>query len=220
MTAAHALEPALQRALAAPEAAGWPALDETARRRLLAYLDLLARWNRSYNLTAVREPAAMLTRHVLDSLAVAPLVAGGRLLDVGTGAGLPGLVLAVALPALECTLVDGSLKKTRFCSQAVLELGLGNVDVRRARVEELESAPGFDTVVSRAVGDIAWLWRHAAPLLAPGGRLLVMKGRLPTDELEEVAAMGENPRAVALHVPGLDEQRHVVVVERPSSAPG
>ncbi len=218
MSAGHPLRAALDDALQHPAAATWPRLDESARGRLLAYVDLLARWNRAYNLTAVREPREMLTRHLLDSLSIAPLVSGERVLDVGTGAGLPGLVLAIALPESHCVLVDAVMKKTRFCTQAALELGLVNVDVRHDRVESLRDAGTFDTVVARAVTDVATLWRASRPLLRVGGRLLVMKGRLPRDELEEVAAMGENPQSVAVQVPGLDEQRHAIVVTRGDDA--
>lgn len=219
MSQPHPLRAALDQALVHADASEWPVLDATRRDALLGYLDLLVRWNRAYNLTAVRDPAGMLSRHLLDSLALAPLVAGRQLLDAGTGAGLPGLVLAIALPELRCTLLDASLKKTRFCTQAVLELGLGNVAVQRGRLEDMGAAASFDTVTSRAVGELAWLWRHAGPLLAPGGRLLAMKGREPAGELEEVAAMGENPRTVSLRVPGLDEQRHVIIIQREAAEP-
>lgn len=209
----------LDEALAQPAARDWPPLDDDTRRRLLAYLDLLARWNRAYNLTAVREPPAMLTRHLLDSLSVTPLIGADRLLDIGTGAGLPGLVLAMAMPRLRCVLLDSAMKKTRFCTQAALELGLTNVDVRQGRLENLDDAEGFDIIVSRAMTDVATLWRCSRPLLRAGGRLLVMKGRLPRIELEEVEAMGENPQSVVVQVPGLDEQRHVIVVTRDDDAP-
>lgn len=187
-------------------------LPQAACDRLLAYLALLHKWNRAYNLTAVRDPLHMVAVHLLDSLAVLPHVRGPRVLDVGTGAGLPGIPLAVVRPDWALTLLDSNGKKTRFVTQAAIELGLNNLTVVHSRVEEYVSERGFDTVVSRAfasLGEMLGVTRH---LLAPHGRLLAMKGAYPTAEL---AAL---PQGVALEaverlaVPGVKAERHVVLL--------
>ena len=187
-------------------------LDERARNALLGYVRLLAHWNRAYNLTAVREPREMISRHVLDCLAVAPHVRGARLLDVGTGAGLPGFVIAVARPDVQCTLLDSSAKKMRFCRQVVSEITLPNVEIVRTRVQDYRPQAPFSTVVSRAFGSLAVLAAMAVPVLAAGGCVLAMKGAISPAELEELGPMGENARVVPLSVPGLAAQRHLVIL--------
>jgi len=188
-------------------------LGQGQRQALLDYLALLARWNRAYNLTAVREPAQMVTRHLLDCLAVAPLVHGARVLDVGSGAGLPGIILAVAFPRLEVKLLDASLKRTRFLTHAVRELGLGaRVEVLRERLETHAPGSSYDTVVSRASLPLPALVAAAPALLAPGGRLLAMLGR--ADAAGEVAPPpGYVLRLQALDVPGLAATRHAAILE-------
>ena len=188
------------------------------RRQLLGYIDLLARWNRAYNLTAVREPAEMIPRHLLDSLAVLPWVRCGPVLDVGTGAGLPGLPLAILRPELAFTLLDGNGKKIRFVRQAVLELGLRNVTPVQARIETYRPQVNFATITARAVAPLAALCAECAPLTAPGGVLLALKGRDPDAEVAGLAAAAL-PRvrmaAVSVHalqVPGLDAERSVIEV--------
>ncbi len=179
--------------------------------RLMAYLDLLTRWNRIYNLTAVRDPHEMVIRHLLDSLAVLPHVRGPRILDVGTGAGLPGIPLAIALPRAEVTLLDSSAKKTRFLTQALAELGLDNARVARSRVEDYHPGQLFDTVISRAFAALGGFVAATARLCRPGGRLLAMKGPLAA---RETVAGGH--RIVAIHplaVPGLEGSRCVVEIE-------
>ena len=179
--------------------------------RLMAYLDLLARWNRVYNLTAVRDPHEMVIRHLLDSLAVLPWVRGPRILDVGTGAGLPGIPLAIALPGAEVSLLDRSAKKTRFLTQVLAELELTNAAVVRCRVEDYHPGQLFDTVISRAFAALETFVAAAARLCRPGGRLLAMKG--PLAERETVAG---GHRIVAIHpvaVPGLTGTRCVVEIE-------
>ena len=178
---------------------------------LRAYLDLLERWNRAYNLTAVRDRDEMVTRHLLDCLAVMPWLEGSRLLDVGTGAGLPGLVLAIARPALEVVLIDSSAKRTRFCVHVAGALDLANVHVVTARVEAHADRAGFPCIVSRALAPLAELVAASRHLLADGGVLLAMKGRPPA---AEVAALDEADAAAAevvpLEVPGLGAERHLV----------
>lgn len=184
------------------------------RDALLAYVALLERWNRAYNLTAVRDPSQMVVRHLLDSLSIAPLVRGDTLLDVGSGAGLPGLVLAVALPQLSVTLLDPSLKRTRFLAHAVHELGLGNVSVIRARLEQFEPASGgIDTVTSRAALGLELLAAQAPRLLARGGRLVAMLGRAPAPAALPRLARGWQLELVPLRVPGIDAARHAAVLD-------
>ena len=185
--------------------------------RQLDYLELLQRWNRISNLTAIRAPADMVVRHLLDSLAVHPYVRGGRLLDVGSGAGLPGIPLALADPARTVVLVDSNGKKARFLRQAVLELALANVAVVHARAEEFRPSAPFDTVIARAFADLPALVRIARPLLAPAGRVLAMKGREPTAELQRLAAEGVAWRCHRLDVPGLAAERHVIILEPPAA---
>jgi 16S rRNA (guanine527-N7)-methyltransferase len=177
----------------------------------LGYLDLLVSWNRVYNLTAVHGPAKMVTRHVLDSLAVHPHVQGPRVADVGTGAGLPGIPLAVLRPDTGFVLIDANAKKTRFINQVTIELGLSNVAVVHARIEDYHERKGFDTVLSRAFADLKGFVGQAAPLCAPQGRMLAMKGRYPGAELAALPA-AYRARVHPLKVPGLEAQRHVVVI--------
>ena len=190
-------------------------LDAGRRARLVAYLRLLHRWNRVYNLSAVRDPVQMVRRHVLDSLTVLPLLRGAALLDAGSGAGLPGLVLAIARPETRCVLLDRAAKRVRFLVQCVAELGLDNADPVRARVQDFPSAQRFPTVVSRATFALADLWRACERLLEPGGRVLAMKAGRPAEaELAGLGALGASPRVVACRAPGLEGPRHVVVMER------
>lgn len=185
------------------------------RRLLLAYLRLLEKWNSAYNLTAVRDPVDMVTRHLLDSLAILPHLYGRRVLDIGTGAGLPGIPLAIARPAPTFTLLDANAKKTRFVTQAVGELHLINVEVRQTRAEHYHPAQNFDTLVSRAFASIADMLAAARHLCAPGGRFLAMKGTYPENELAAVPA-GYAVEVLALAVPGLSAERHVVILTAPS----
>lgn len=180
--------------------------------RLLDYLDLLARWNATYNLSAVRDPAEMVTRHLLDSLSVLPHVVGERLADLGSGAGLPGIPLAIVSPDRAVTLVDSNGKKTRFLRAAVRELHLDNVRVAECRVEQAEGA--FDCVTARAFASLADMLRWGGHLLAAGGTWLALKGRAPQDELTGVPPGFEVEGVVPLRVPGLDAERHVVVIKR------
>lgn len=179
--------------------------------RLLDYIALLDKWNQAYNLTAVRDPGEMVTRHLLDSLAVAPHLTGQRIIDVGTGAGLPGIPLAILFPERQFVLLDSNGKKTRFLVQAKASLGLDNVTVIHSRVEEYRPEEPFDTVIARAFAaltDILSLCRH---LVAKEGAVLAMKG--DASEAESVPGGFRLAGLIALNVPGLaHEQRHLIRV--------
>ena len=182
--------------------------------QLADFVRLLAKWTRVYNLTAVRTPQEMVIRHVLDSLAVVPYLTQGRLLDVGTGAGLPGLPIAIACPGLAVTLLDANAKKLRFVRQAVAELGLGNVEVVQARMQEYQPARAFDMVISRAVSSLDELYRQTRHLLVPGGRMLFMKGAPPLEEMTAFAPGREALHIERLEIPGLDAERHLLWLDK------
>jgi len=180
--------------------------------RLLDYLALLERWNGAYNLTAVRDPAEMVTRHLLDSLAILPFVQGSTLVDLGTGPGLPGIVLAIAAPGRQILLVDSNGKKVRFLREAIRALKLEGVRAEQARVENV--AGQFDCVTARAFASLADMLAWGGHLLAPGGIWLAMKGKQPDDELPGIPD-GFVVRAThELHVPGLPAERHLLVLGR------
>ncbi len=191
-------------------------LPVASQATLLAYVGLLKKWNRTYNLTAIRDEAEMVVQHLLDSLSVLPAVqesalAGRRWADIGSGAGLPGIPLAIARPELTMTLIEAIDKKSAFQRQAKIELGLSNVTVLNRRVEEMDGG-GFDAVVSRAFAEIADFVRLAGHLLAPGGHLYAMKGRLPDDELARLPSGWTTVACAPLKVPGLIAERHLIVL--------
>jgi 16S rRNA (guanine527-N7)-methyltransferase len=191
------------------------ALDDAAASRCASYLRLIEKWNRVHNLTAVRETEQMVVLHLLDSLSVLPHVDGARtLLDVGSGAGLPGIPIALASPALEVTLLDSSHKKTTFLEQAKAELDLRNVSVACERVEQWRPGRTFDVVVSRAFADLAEFVAQAHHLVAPGGRMLAMKGVYPFEEIARVPSSHRVAEVKELRVPALDAKRHLVFLER------
>ena len=198
------------------------ALDAERRARLVAYLRLLHRWNRVYNLSAVRGPADMVRRHVHDSLTLLPFLRGRTLLDIGSGAGLPGVVLAIARSDLRCVLLDSAAKRIRFLVQCVADLGLENAEPVRARIERWRDARRFSTIVSRATLALPDLWHAGERLLEPDGRALGMRVNAPEEaELAALKGRGAKCRVVPCHVPGLPGPRHVVVMEYGSaSAPG
>lgn len=190
------------------------ALSKEAQHTLLEYVALLHKWNKVYNLTAVRDPRQMVSNHLLDSLAVMPHLWAGRWLDVGCGAGLPGVVLAVAKPDWQFTLLDSNSKKTSFVQQVIIELGLHNVAVHCARAEEWQAAERFDGIISRAftgLGDFISKTRH---LMAPQGRWAAMKG-VAEQELADVPEGCRVERVIPLQVPGLRAARSLVITACP-----
>ncbi len=189
------------------------ALPDGAAAKLLAYLALLDKWNRVYNLTAVRDAERMVSHHLLDSLAAVPFFKGEKVLDVGSGGGLPGIPLAIARPDLQVTLIDSIAKKTAFLLQAKAELGLANLDVVTSRVEDYQPATGFDAITSRAFSDLREFVTLTRHLLNPGGRWLAMKGLYPHEEIAVLPAGVKVSADHALGVPGLDATRHLIVLE-------
>lgn len=187
-----------------------PEADSEVAAKLLHYLELIAKWNKVYNLTAVRDMNEMVSAHLLDSLAVTPYVSADSLLDVGSGAGLPGIPLAVVNPELACTLIDSNQKKCAFMQQAVIELGLSRVEVVCARVETWTPLQRFEMVISRAYASLADFVQAAAGCCAPDGTLAAMKGVYPHEELEQLPARYRVRDVIALKVPGLDAERHLV----------
>lgn len=182
-------------------------LPAEAVQQLLDYVALLHKWNRAYNLTAVRDPEQMISRHVLDSLSILEWVRGPRLLDVGAGAGLPGIVLAIARPQLAVTLYDSNGKKVRFQRQAIFELGLDNVTAVHARVESLEDSTGFDQIVSRAFASVEQFVDMTSKALKPQGEWLAMVGQLkPLDALPAGVSLVDSH---SLEVPGENGSRHL-----------
>ena len=187
-------------------------LPESAIERLLDYVALLTRWNATYNLSAVRDPLEMVTRHLLDSLAIVDHVSGTTLADLGSGAGLPGIPLAIVAPQRAVSLVDSNGKKARFLRAAVRELKLENVRVLESRVEAVDGT--FDCVTARAFASLADMLAWGGRLLVPGGVWLALKGRFPQDELSAVTPPFVVDAVLPLRVPGLDAERHVVVIKR------
>ncbi|HQR10318.1 MAG TPA: 16S rRNA (guanine(527)-N(7))-methyltransferase RsmG [Casimicrobiaceae bacterium] len=186
------------------------------RDRLAAYLALLAKWNKTYNLTAIRDPARMVTHHLLDSLAVVPHLPATpalRILDVGSGAGVPGIPLATARPDAHVVMIDSNHKKVAFLTQAAIELGLTNVESEAVRVEDYAPAAPFDIVISRAFSDLSAFAASSARHLARDGMLYAMKGVHPDDELAQLPAQFAVRAAPALHVPGLDATRHLIIMQ-------
>lgn len=177
-------------------------LDAGVQQRLLAYHALLAKWNKAYNLTSVRRPEEMITRHLLDSLSILPFVGPGDLLDVGTGPGLPGMILALVDADKPVTLLDSNGKKTRFLTQVRLELGVTNVTVVHSRLEAWQPERTFSQISSRAFATLADMVAKSRHLLAPGGHFLAMKGLYPTDEIAALPGDIQVDRVTPLTVPG------------------
>ena len=199
--------------LAAGIAALGLSLPEDAEAKLSAYLALLDKWNRVYNLTAVRETERMVSHHLLDSLAILAHISPGRSLDVGSGAGLPGIPLAIARSDLEVTLIDSVAKKTAFLLQVKAEVGLENISVVTGRVETYQAPLGFNTITSRAFSDLKEFVTLTRHLLAPGGRWLAMKGLYPHEEIAQLPSWVRLSAEHVLTIPGLDATRHLIILE-------
>lgn len=186
--------------------------------RLLDYVALLQRWNATYNLTAIRDPSEMVSKHLLDSLAIASHV-DGSLADIGSGAGLPGIPLALARPQLQVTLVESNGKKARFLREALRVLAIDNARVAESRAETLDEPGRYDCVVSRAFSSLADFVLAGAHLLKADGRMLAMKGVLPQDEIAALPKGWRLAATHALHVPGLGAQRHLLELVRDADQP-
>ena len=197
---------------------GVPA-DEALVTAFASYLRLLAQWNENINLTGIRELADMVPLHILDSLTARPFLKGGRIVDVGCGAGLPGIPLALTEPARRFTLVDGTLKKIRFVQQAIADLGLANAEALRVRIEDHKPVPLYDTVICRALSSLPDFVRRAGSVVAPGGQLLAMKGKLPADEIKALPAGWRAAAVTPVRIPGVDAERHIIQVIRAGAAP-
>ena len=185
-------------------------LDEAQAAKLTAHLDLVDEWGERMNLTAIRERSQQVTKHVLDSLSVAPWLKGKRVADIGSGAGFPGIPLAIVRPDVHFALVESTGKKCRFLEHVRDTLGLTNVEVVQSRAEAYRPELRFDTVLARAVGPVVDLVKNAGPLVAGGGRLLAMKGRYPEEDLARKLSGWKVVAVHPLHVPDLDEERHLV----------
>ena len=190
-------------------------LDARQHEQLLDYLALLFKWNSVYNLTSVRDPLQMVTHHLLDSLAAVPaFAAAANVLDVGAGGGLPGIVLAIARPAMKVALIDTVHKKTAFLKQVKAELDLTNVTVYTDKVQQLRVEQPFDVITSRAFADLSDFVNWSGHLLAEGGQFIALKGVAPPDEQERLPAQWKVSRLQPLQVPGLNAERHLVFITK------
>lgn len=202
----------LKTILAAKLAAANYPVSDLVQEQLLHYLFLLNKWNRTYNLTSVREPEEMITQHILDSLSITPYLQGERILDVGSGGGLPGIPLALTHPHYHFVLLDSNGKKTRFLHHVITSLGIKNVEVVQERVEKFISTTGFNTIVARAFSSIIDFLLKTQHLCCADGVFLAMKGHYPTGELVAVNDHFKVLGVTALHVPGMAAERHVVCI--------
>lgn len=185
---------------------------EHSKNQLIAYVELLSKWNAAYNLTAVRDPRDMIIKHVLDSLSILPWVSGTKILDVGTGAGIPGIPLAICLPNTQWTLLDSNSKKTRFLRQVVSELKLSNVKVSHSRIEQFGGVE-FDQITCRAFASLRDFYMGIKTLFTEHAELLAMKGIDPVREIDELEGLCRIKDTVKLSVPFLDEERHLVIIQ-------
>ena len=190
------------------------ALSDQQKQQLLALVGLLHKWYKAYNLTSVREPEAMLVKHIMDSLVVSPWLQGQRFIDVGTGPGLPGLPLAIINPDKQFFLLDSLGKRIRFIRQVILELGLKNVTPLQSRVEDFHDEAGFDGVLSRAFASLTDMLNWCGHLPAEGGCFLALKGIYPSDELTQLPEGFALVSSHALVVPELDGERHLIILKK------
>lgn len=191
-------------------------MNALAQSQLIEYVALLAKWNKAYNLTAVRDPREMLSRHLLDSLSIAPWVNGQRIADVGSGAGFPGIPLALYFPHKQFVLLDSVGKKTRFLKHVIQALPLSNVEVVQQRVETYQPAACFDNIVARAFSQMANVIQMSHHLCCPGGCFLLMKGVYPEEEIQSLPTQYQLVGAKPLSIPGLQAERHLVIVKERS----
>ncbi len=189
-------------------------LNDRQISQLLAYLELLQKWNRAYNLTAIRDPLQMVTLHLLDSLSIVPFIDGNRIIDVGTGPGLPGIPLAICYPQKQFTLLDSNGKKTRFLQQVRQELALENIEVINGRVEQHAAGAGYEIVISRAFASLADMLHWCGDICSEEGAFLAMKGVYPQEEIASMPKGFVLDTSHALRVPGCDAQRHLIVIQR------
>ena len=183
------------------------AFDGLKVEKLLQFIQLIQKWNKAYNLTAVTELPEMVTLHLLDSLAILPYINSSRIIDIGTGAGLPGIPLAIAQPEKQFVLLDSNAKKTRFVQQAIVELQLPNVNVVHARVESYQPEQPFDTILTRAFASLADIQKLTAHLLADHGEILAMKGHPTAEEIDQIHG---HYQVLPLHIPGVHADRCLV----------
>lgn len=186
-------------------------VDKTQINQLLNLLQLLQKWNKAFNLTAVKDLQQMVVWHLLDSLALSPYIHGSRILDVGTGAGFPGFPLAITNPDRQFVLLDSNLKKTRFVQQATLELGINNVEIVQKRIQDYQPDSHFDCVFARAVSSLADMVDNVARLVAEDGKILLPKGQFPQTEIDELK--DSRYSVIKLDIPGMDAQRHLVSID-------
>lgn len=189
------------------------ALSDDQVEKLLKFIELIDKWNKAFNLTSIRSREAMTSLHLLDSLAVLPHVNGKSIVDIGTGAGLPGIPLSICMPDSEFTLLDSNAKKTRFVQQAILELKLTNVRIYHDRVESFRPERLFDTAITRAFTNLPDMLRLTMPLLDDGGVLLAMKGQYPE---QEIAQTGVDATVIPIKVPGVDAERCLIQITKPT----
>jgi len=190
------------------------AINQSAQDKLVQYLELMQRWNKVFNLTTITEPREMVYLHLIDSLLMQPILHGSRLLDVGCGAGLPGIPLAIINPDLHWTLLDKNNKKTRFVTQAIAELQLKNVAVANDRSEDHQATTPYDSILSRAYGTLAMFIDTTQHLIAPNGKFLAMKAKHPTEELQDLPANITVEKIVPIDVKGIKVERCVVVLNK------